>query len=348
MVRKRLSQSGLTQWIEGMLASGRRVLAPVEEEGLTVFRPITNSAELAANYTRSDLPFKEWLFPPTEVILRYRIENGEPVLEDPEVDAPETVALFLRPCDAAAVAILDKVFGGDYEDEFYLTRRRRLTIVGLSCTDPLPECFCAAVGLSPTSELGSDVLLTPIGDEFLVEVLTEKGEQLVQQFERLFADAEGLTKEQVTADAVAKMKRTEPLPSLMGDYAQMFEHPVWEEVARKCLGCGVCAYTCPTCHCYDIVDEAGLFEGVRCRNWDCCAFALFTLHASGHNPRPTQAHRYRQRILHKFAYFLQTYGQNMCVGCGRCVVKCPVGMDIYEIARRVGEELVKAMPVSNP
>ncbi|MDW8026730.1 MAG: 4Fe-4S dicluster domain-containing protein, partial [Armatimonadota bacterium] len=115
--------------------------------------------------------------------------------------------------------------------------------------------------------------------------------------------------------------------------------PVWEEVTRKCLSCGVCAYECPTCHCYDIVDEATLFEGVRCRNWDCCGFALFTLHASGHNPRPTQMHRYRQRVLHKFAYFLQTYGQNMCVGCGRCIVKCPVGMDIYEIVQRVGEQV---------
>lgn len=341
MQRKRLTSENLKRWVDGLIASGRRVIAPVREAGLTVFRPISSSDEIASDYTKSDLPFKEWLFPPTEVILRYRLEDGEPVLEDPEVDATETVALFLRPCDATAVSILDKVFGGDYEDEFYLTRRRRLTIIGLSCTEPQPECFCTSVGLSPTSEQGSDILLTQIGNEFLVEALTEKGEKLVNEHADLFADAEGLTKEQITAEAVAKMKRPEPLPNFADTYADIFEHPVWEEVARKCLSCGVCAYSCPTCHCYDIVDEATLFEGVRCRNWDCCGFALFTLHASGHNPRPTQAHRYRQRVLHKFAYFLQTYGQNMCVGCGRCIVKCPVGMDIYEIAQRVGEQTAK-------
>jgi ferredoxin len=348
MLRKRLTRENLNKWIDGLVASGLRVIAPVRERdggrgardgkgGLTLFRPITSSAEIAADYTKTDLPFKEWLFPPTEVILHYRIVDGEPVLEDPEVDATKTVALFLRPCDAAAIPILDSVFGGDYEDEFYMTRRRNLTVVGLSCTEPQPECFCAAVGLSPTSEAGSDILLTPVGDEFLVEVLTEKGEQLVNQHADLFADAGDLTKEQVTEQAIAKMLRKESLPTFAETYSELFEHPVWEEIARKCLGCGVCAYSCPTCHCYDVVDEATLFEGVRCRNWDCCGFALFTLHASGHNPRPTQAHRYRQRVLHKFAYFLQTYGRNMCVGCGRCVIKCPVGMDIYEVVQKVAQ-----------
>ncbi|MGQ9462066.1 MAG: 4Fe-4S dicluster domain-containing protein [Candidatus Fervidibacter sp.] len=335
MLRKRLTKENLNKWIDELIGSGLRVIAPVRESDLTVFRPITSSTEIATDYTKTDLPFKEWLFPPTEVILRYRIENSEPVLEDPEVDATKTVALFLRPCDAAAISVLDSVFGGDYEDEFYLTRRRNLTVVGLSCTEPQPECFCTAVELSPTSEEGSDILLTPVGDEFLVEALTEKGEQLVNQYSVLFADVEGLTKERVTNEAVAKMKRTEKLPTFAETYSDIFEHPVWEDVARKCLGCGICAYSCPTCHCYDIVDEATLFEGIRCRNWDCCAFALFTLHASGHNPRPTQANRYRQRVLHKFAYFLQTYGRKMCVGCGRCVAKCPVGMDIYEIVKDV-------------
>jgi len=208
------------------------------------------------------------------------------VLEDPEVDATKTVALFLRPCDAAAIPILDSVFGGDYEDEFYMTRRRNLTVVGLSCTEPQPECFCAAVGLSPTSEAGSDILLTPVGDEFLVEVLTEKGEQLVNQHADLFADAGDLTKEQVTEQAIAKMLRKESLPTFAETYSELFEHPVWEEIARKCLGCGVCAYSCPTCHCYDIVDEATLFEGIRCPQLGLLRFCPFHLARFRSQPAP--------------------------------------------------------------
>lgn len=341
MTRKAIDAENLARWVQVLIDSGRRVIAPVYENGTTVFKPISRAGALplptsvraVPPYGKTDLSLKEWLFPPTEPILHYRFDDGDVVLEDPEVEAVETVALFLRPCDAAAFSVLDKVFISDYEDAFYTIRRRNLTVVGLSCIEPQPECFCPAVGLSPTSEKGSDILLTPLDGRFLVEVLTEKGQRLVDERPDLFTDADGLTKEQVTAEAMAKITRKEPL---VGELP--FESDAWEELARKCLGCGVCAYVCPTCHCYDIVDEATAFAGCRCKNWDSCAFALFTLHASGHNPRPTQAHRYRQRVMHKFCYFLQTFGQNMCVGCGRCVVKCPVGMDIYEVVRQVSKQ----------
>ncbi len=336
MTRKLIDAENLGQWVNELIVSGRRVIAPVCENGMTVFKPISRAGAMPApyNYGKTDLSFKEWLFPKTEPILHYRFDNGDVLLDDPEVEAVETVAFFLRPCDAAALSVLDEVFGRDYDDAFYTVRRRHLTVVGLSCIEPQPECFCPAVGLSPTSEKGSDILLTPLEGRFLVEALTEKGRLLVDEHANLFTDAHGLTKEQVTTQAMTKITRKEPLVGANGGSPYLpFDSEAWEDLARKCLGCGVCAYVCPTCHCFDIVDEATAFSGCRCRNWDSCAFSLFTLHASGHNPRPTQAHRYRQRVMHKFCYFLQTFGQNMCVGCGRCALRCPVNLDIYEVVR---------------
>jgi ferredoxin len=132
--------------------------------------------------------------------------------------------------------------------------------------------------------------------------------------------------------AVRSKARTEGLPEKL---THLFDHPVWERIHETCIGCGTCTYLCPTCHCFDISDEKFGSDQARVRLWDSCMYTLFTLHASGHNPRPTGKERMRQRVMHKFNYTVKNWGDIFCVGCGRCVRDCPVNLDIREVVNEL-------------
>jgi ferredoxin len=242
-------------------------------------------------------------------------ENSEPL--------PERLLLAVRPCDAAAFPILDHVFNWDCADEFYNRRRKATTIVAMACSTHDADCFCTSVGLGPASEKGADALLIPAGNgSFEVRTLTEKGAAL-------FA---GRTSEAAAAAAAYAGPEVRFNAGAVREFCEKnFEHPLWAEQALACLGCGACAYTCPTCHCFDIVDE----HRARVRNWDSCQFAMFTLHASGHNPRPGQASRQRQRILHKFSMYPAKFGEILCTGCGNCARNCPAGIGVLPVVTTI-------------
>jgi ferredoxin len=178
------------------------------------------------------------------------------------------------------------------------------------------------VGGAPDATAGADVILRPAdgGKRLTVEALGEKGEALVA------AAGEVVQEGEAAADAVAEVPVRFDAAALAARLAENFESPLWQTLSLACLGCGACAYACPTCHCFDIQDEGTRQESVRLRNWDSCGFGLFTQHAGGHNPRPDQAARWRQRVMHKFRYFVERFGRLACSGCGRCARLCPAGM----------------------
>jgi ferredoxin len=262
------------------------------------------------------------------------------------------VIVGATPCDAASLVVLDQVFLSDPPDPFYARRRLKLTVIGLACSHPEPECFCTSVGLSPTSSKGCDIFLTPlnmelcdgfsVGPAYLAEVLTKKGRSLIKNVEAEWIKPSKPDQEAciyslksardkgIRSEMLARRELAVNPNDLRGD----FQNPVWEETGRICLGCGVCAFVCPTCTCYDLTEEREGECWSRCKNWDSCGFGYFTLHASGHNPRPTQLERYRQRVMHKFSYFVEQTGTTMCVGCGRCTKFCPVGVNIYDVRQR--------------
>jgi ferredoxin len=188
------------------------------------------------------------------------------------------------------------------------------------------------VGGGPSNPSGSDILAFELDNAYLFEGLSDKGRSALAAYSGLFRApeaAEIAAKEQRAATAQSKVPRLnvdDPRKRLEG----RFDAPFWDSVALRCLGCGTCTYLCPTCHCFDITDETEGETGRRIRTWDSCQYPLFTLHASGHNPRPARKQRMRQRILHKFSYSVDNFGETFCVGCGRCVRHCPVNLDLRE------------------
>ena len=242
---------------------------------------------------------------------------------------PETVLVGALPCDAAAPQIMDAVFSWDYQDEFYLERRRKTTIIGLACTSADDACFCTMVGLSPTETKGSDLFLTPLeGGGYACQAVTDKGEQLfVRLPAALCRDGRG----DGTACRQPRSGHGRPGQGEGMAGRSTSKTRCGRRSPTRCIGCGACAFLCPACHCFDIVDEGTEAKGARRKNWDACAFGKFTNHASGHNPRDVQNKRYRNRIMHKFKYYDDKFGKTLCTGCGRCVRACPVGIDIAAI-----------------
>lgn len=325
---KTISEINLHAHLDQLIAAGTRVVGPKQVGNMTLYEPLSAGSEL----NLAELPRrsgKETFFPVCEPILSYAKVEGKTTVSDVDLSAlPATVLIAARPCDAAAPGILDAVFSWDYHDEFYLERRRRTTIIGVACTSADDACFCTAVGLSPGERQGSDLFLSPLQDGgFAAEAVTAKGEALLAAHLDLFiSPAPGELVPLATPGAAPL-----DLSRIKTWLDANFEHPLWNQYAEICAGCGACAFLCPACHCFDISDEGSELKGERRKHWDACGFGKFSLHASAHNPRDAQPQRYRNRIMHKFKYYRDKFDQTLCTGCGRCIRVCPVGIDIKEI-----------------
>jgi len=315
------------------LIEGYDLFAPVQlTEGVSVFKKIDNPGEVSLSQLVPQKSAKEVFFPQSEVMFRYQIAGNQgPTVSEQKIER-ERILLGARPCDIEAIAIIEKVFvGEDYTDVYFLEKRKKTTIITLSCNHPLTTCFCSSTGGSPFRREGSDLFLTDLGESYLVELLTEKGKTFSKN--RFFKEAgskeAGLLKE-IEEKASKKADGSVPVEGIEKRLDLMVESPFWDRIHEKCISCGVCTFLCPTCHCFDITDEATHLNGERVRNWDSCLFPIYSLETSGHNPRPTGRERTRQRLMHKFNYYPKNFGRVACVGCGRCILYCPVQFDIRE------------------
>ena len=295
-----------------------------------------NDLSLISESKPSKVSFKEFVFPKAEPILYYKKSQNDVELIDIKVEPKPTVILGAKPCDIRSINILRKIFNWDYKDEFFNKRADNIILVGMMCNYSDQFCFCTSVNLSPVSTDGSDIFLVPLGENiFSLKIITSKGESFIKKFEKY-----------LSAGAPDKAKAVEEkvnIPDKVFDAEKVrewiknnFENKYWEDIGKMCLGCAQCAFVCPVCHCFDIVDEDYNYsEGRRMKNWDGCQFSVFTEHASGHNPRDNQSKRYRQRISHKFKYYPDKFNDILCTGCGRCSRGCPVTIDIKEIVTEI-------------
>lgn len=324
--------------LQKLKGGGKRIIAPTKQDDLILFKEINSPDEIIADYINTRLSIKGFFLPRSEPILDFKIlqKNVEyaTVLEE---HIKPTVIFGVRPCDAGSLPIMDKVYTWDYIDEYWVKRREATLIIGVSCLDCDEACFCTSVGLDPGSTKGTDILLTPAGnDTFLVEAVSDKGKKLVEENREFFAEGDA-DKDSILAPVRQKLGKKFDLSVIQPWLQENFFSKFWEQNTLYCIGCGVCTFVCPTCHCFDIVDEGNAFSGKRMKLWDACQFRMFTIHASGHNPRARQDERHRQRIEHKFNYYPKKFGETLCVGCGRCVRYCPVDLSILRLLSMISQ-----------
>jgi len=306
-----------------VLSEDADVYVPVASDDVSRFGLWDGKSGVELTGDNTALPPKDILFPQTEKMYAYRTGLDAQVRE--LSDDRKKVVFGIRPCDMESITRLDQVFfEKEYRDEFYARKRSNTAFIAVACASPQKTCFCDSMGLSPNEAPGADVLLSEKGDSFGVAAQTDKGKEIVELWKALLK--KGDVKPGKTECAL-KAKMSDGLYEKLGG---MFEHPIWEKVTKACIGCGTCTYVCPTCYCFDINSENRGNEGINFRCWDSCMFSEYTRMAGGHNPRPTKKERLRNRYMHKLSYFKDRHGTLLCVGCGRCVDKCPAHLDITE------------------
>jgi sulfhydrogenase subunit beta (sulfur reductase) len=322
---KKLDRNVLNSLIDKLISSGRNVTGVQAKGDRFAFDKLDSARELRLDYDVTLLPPKKYFQPQVETLLTFKVADGYKSVDD----SAEMILIGVHPYDMVAINQMDAIFSQDQCDRHYVMRRQKATIIVCDVATPSKNVFAASMGNAVVHE-GYDILLTDIGDGFVAEAATEKGESLLAM-EGGASDAspDDLAKRgavwQHNEYALSKHKLGCKPSDLPGLLEKAYKHPVWEEKARTCYSCGSCNQVCPTCYCFDVQDELNwdMQSGQRCRVWDGCLLEPFATVAGNHNFRKNRADRFRHRLYRKGMYVpAKIGGQIACVGCGRCVGAC--------------------------
>ncbi|MBT3313172.1 MAG: 4Fe-4S dicluster domain-containing protein [Anaerolineae bacterium] len=304
----------------------------VSEQEAGHFRLTKTNHERYFDYIPGAHSWKQFLFPSrTELFTLRKNDNWQTEL--PSEEQPKYAFIGVRGCELSAIQIQDDIFmRDDFTDPIYAKRRQNLFILSINCLHPANACFCTSMQTGPKAGAGFDLSLTELDDVFLLEVGSEMGRLILNGMPLEAASAFVLQAAQKGLERAARqMTReldTSDLPELL---TLNLNHPHWHEIAERCLSCGSCTQVCPTCFCWDTVDTSDVLgkETKRERVWDSC-FNIGYSYQAGGNTRPTIHSRYRQWLSHKLGTWVEQNGTLGCVGCGRCIVWCPAGIDLTE------------------
>ena len=307
------------------LATGRDVFVPASVDGVAKFARYGEGITPAFDLVNTTMPPKDLLFPQTQKMYRYTVDAQGSYHVQEYDESREQVAFGVRPCDMRSIVCLDEVFlTKGFVDEFYANAREKLLCVSMGCAQAAETCFCASMGIDPQLAPNADIMLQDCGEAYNVIAQTDKGRAELDAWAPYLQDGEG-------TPLPCELSLSVNMEGVVDKLENMYDDPLWDNLSIKCLNCGTCTYVCPTCHCFDISQEMKRKDGVRFRCWDSCMFSEYTAMAGGHNPRPQKLERVRNRFMHKLNFFERRYGMSLCVGCGRCVEKCPVALDITRI-----------------
>ncbi|MBX7167989.1 MAG: 4Fe-4S dicluster domain-containing protein [Pirellulales bacterium] len=357
-----LAKQDFDALLGALRARGYEVLGPTLAEGAIVYGPLNAAADLPRGWTDRQEPgryrlerrdddawfgyvvgphsWKRYLFPPhVSLCVSRRTATGwETELATPEVKRYAFVGV--RACELAAIAVQDRVFQGSaYQDPHYVARRREALLVAVNCTQAAETCFCTSMGTGPRATAGFDLGLTELPEAFVVETGSPRGAEVLAELPtRPASDSDLSTSAAARQQAVTQITRrldAERAPELL---MSNLNHPRWQQVAERCLSCANCTLVCPTCFCSG-VNELGDLEGQsaeRVRTWDSCFHPQLS-YLNGGLVRNDIRARYRQWLTHKLATWHEQFGSSGCVGCGRCITWCPVGIDLTEEVAALAE-----------
>jgi len=336
MQNLRMKSGLLGELIEGLRPWGR-VWAPVErDDGLFSLEIVDSDVTRARpEALRTIVPFKKLLLKPKFSMLRS--EAGGAAIESTDNDSGPQVFLGAHACDIHALKILDLLYLSDFPDPYYRRNRQQLVVIGFGCW-PDERCFCESLNTSSAND-GFDLFLTQLENCFQVVVGSSVGDDIVCANRHLFEPAT----RQDTRQYLERLREREAAFALELDVTDLpfvlelkREDPVWDELGRKCLCCGSCSIVCPTCSCFNVMDEVTAEGGAaRLRSWDSCLFRDYAMVAGGHSFRADRGERVRNRYYHKQEAFVREFGMPSCVGCGRCIENCPTGINVVEVFQHV-------------
>lgn len=331
-----ITKNNLKKWLNKLKPYG--LYAPVNRNECVSFERIEDVNEIVLN-RKPVKPVKDMVLPKTEIMFKFSKNKTDVSIHTGDTNKEYAVIFGIKPCEARGLCILDNVFNDEYKDIYYIDRRKRYIYIGIACNTPDYNCFCTSVGGSPCSKDGMDILITDIGDKYFVELITDKGKELINKKSTFFkksTEDDIIAKDDIQNKSINGINRKIDTGTVTEKLNELFDNPLWDTQSQKCISCGICTYLCPVCYCFDITDEiSGNGTGARIRTWDTCQYPDYTKQASGHNPRSDKKSRLRNRIYHKFKYFPDEYNVVACVGCGRCVDLCPVNIDIIDILMKI-------------